>query len=473
LPGLAAVGLGALAALLAASPALAAGEEWPQFQKSADNSGVTAEAAPLEAPAEVWSAFTHYRSTHGIDVTPIVAGGRVFVIDVEGVAWAFDVDDGGEVWNTALVEDYRYKIATPAWGEDKVFFATDAGYIYALDDVGGAVLWSGRLTAGSGQQAELSTQIVYDAGRIYVGSWEGKYYCLDVAGDGGAPKIEWTYEVPEVCYDWYSGAVVIGDYVLFGNKDGLLTCVTKAGGNQVDTCDLSDKFEVEAGSIRSAVSTSDDRSRIYLTSRNGYVFAIDFDTTTGQFIPDTGWHASIDNYSTSTPVYHDGYVYVCSGGSFYGQEGGLYCFDAADGHQEWFNDLGVTYGSQASPAISVQDGSLYIYLSTGAPHSAVVCIDGGGTMLWEHVPSHTEYSLQGVAIYGGKVFFGNDAGYLYALGEARWDVNDDGAVNISDLVLVGSCFGETGEPGWIAEDVNGDGAVDISDLVVIGNHFGE
>ena len=44
------------------------------------------------------------------------------------------------------------------------------------------------------------------------------------------------------------------------------------------------------------------------------------------------------------------------------------------------------------------------------------------------------------------------------------DVNNDGVVNIQDLVLVGSNFGQTGEN---RADINGDGVVDIVDLVLV------
>ena len=448
--------------------------EWPQFQKDKANSGKTWATAPTASVRVAWSAFTHYNSTHGIDVTPIVANGKVFVIDVDEYAWAFDAASGNMLWSTPLVSGPRFTLATPAYGEGKVFFATDTGYIYALDDATGVVMWGGKLTEGVGQNAELNTQITYDSGKLYVGSWEGKYYCLDSDGNGSSPSVDWTYAVEGTRYDWYSGAAVIGDYVLFGNTDGILTCLEKSTGDMVDSCDLNTEFGITAGSIRSAVSTNEEVNRIYLTTRNGYVFAIGFDSTQGHFNSTSGWFASIDNYSTSTPVFYNGCVYVCSGGSFYNQEGGVYCFDDATGNQNWFNDLSVTYGSQASPAISIQDGDPYIYVSTGAPQAAVVCINAGGTLLWEYVPDHQEYILQGVAIAGGKVFFGNDAGYLYALEPCPdWDVNADGNINILDVARVGLRWGESGEPGWIREDVNNDGKVNILDVALIGIHWGE
>lgn len=48
------------------------------------------------------------------------------------------------------------------------------------------------------------------------------------------------------------------------------------------------------------------------------------------------------------------------------------------------------------------------------------------------------------------------------------DINCDGLVNISDLVIVGANFGTTSDTG----DVNGDGLINIFDLVVVGANFG-
>ena len=51
----------------------------------------------------------------------------------------------------------------------------------------------------------------------------------------------------------------------------------------------------------------------------------------------------------------------------------------------------------------------------------------------------------------------------------KGDVNSDGIVNIQDLVLVASSFGETGQSG---ADINGDGVVNIADLVLVAGALG-
>ena len=51
-----------------------------------------------------------------------------------------------------------------------------------------------------------------------------------------------------------------------------------------------------------------------------------------------------------------------------------------------------------------------------------------------------------------------------------WDVNDDGFVNILDLVLVSS---DMGQEGPTSTDVNGDNVVNILDLTLVASHLGE
>ena len=74
------------------------------------------------------------------------------------------------------------------------------------------------------------------------------------------------------------------------------------------------------------------------------------------------------------------------------------------------------------------------------------------------------------------------AGWRAALPDAReqiaatqtlpWDINNDGVVDIQDLILVSNSFGE--EPSEYPKvDINKDGRVDVIDLLLVAVHFGE
>ncbi len=451
-------------------------QEWPCFQRDEVNSGVTDSAAPIQAPGVEWQVFTDYRDTHGIDHSATLADGKVFVDDVDDVAWAFDQASGQTLWSTQLdagIEPDRFNLSTPAVGDGKVFIATCHGYIYALDENSGQILWSGLLTSGSYQDAELATQIKYDEGKVYVGSYEGNYFCLDANGQNGAPLVIWEHNGGGANYQWYSGAAVVGDYLLFGDSNSVITAVYKDTGVETAAVNLTSQYGVTAGAICSAIDYNWQQQQIYLTSKNGYAWSLGFDPRTGQFDTASGWHTAIGATSTSTPAVYDGQVYVCSGG--FDSAGGLYCLSATDGSVLWQHDFG-NYGTETSPAVSVQDGSPYIYVSADCQAADAYCFDGNGNELWKFTLDEANFTLAGVSIAGGRVFYVNDSGYLYALGQqapanVNCDLNGDGKVDVADMVLVSQHFGETGVPGWIPEDVLQDGVVNVLDLILVGQHF--
>ena len=53
-----------------------------------------------------------------------------------------------------------------------------------------------------------------------------------------------------------------------------------------------------------------------------------------------------------------------------------------------------------------------------------------------------------------------------------WDINNDGIVDIHDLLLVSNSF-DTDDPMYPKADVNKDGSIDIIDLLLVAAHFGE
>ncbi len=55
----------------------------------------------------------------------------------------------------------------------------------------------------------------------------------------------------------------------------------------------------------------------------------------------------------------------------------------------------------------------------------------------------------------------------------RYDVNEDGVVNIADITLMGQHFNEIVTVPYPRYDVNMDGIVNIADITITGQHFGE
>lgn len=50
----------------------------------------------------------------------------------------------------------------------------------------------------------------------------------------------------------------------------------------------------------------------------------------------------------------------------------------------------------------------------------------------------------------------------------RKDVNDDGSINVLDMIRLGQHWDQTGPAGWIREDINEDGSVNVLDATLIG-----
>jgi hypothetical protein len=52
------------------------------------------------------------------------------------------------------------------------------------------------------------------------------------------------------------------------------------------------------------------------------------------------------------------------------------------------------------------------------------------------------------------------------------DLNDDGVVDVFDLLILLGEWGPCGNPADCAADLNGDGAVDVFDLLMLLGHWG-
>ena len=133
---------------------------------------------------------------------------------------------------------------------------------------------------------------------------------------------------------------------------------------------------------------------------------------------------------------------------------GLLIYDVPT--QEWIRDKDNTLEefSGGSGMTFGPDGNLYIAKPdwTGGGLSTLLVMGADETLIKTYQLGH-----------------GTDKVALVQIVPRNEDVNDDGFVDIKDLVLVAQDFGNSGE--GLLGDVNGDGVVNILDLVLVAKHF--
>ncbi|WP_226990691.1 PQQ-binding-like beta-propeller repeat protein [Methanosarcina acetivorans] len=429
----------------AAQPAL--GSDWAQFQKDKVNSGITGDSAPIATPNSTMSWQHDICSGWvGIDASPIVYGDYVYAVASDGNLAKY-YKDGTSVGGWSVdIGNPGFQNAAPAAGNGHIF-VVNTGYgsdpdpdLIAVDASTGSISDSGSVIASTSIQ--FSTPITYAEdsngnkhilfGSVNMSSVDpvnlsdgGKYYCYNVTDPTNMVK-EWERDCSSAKGYYWAGAAIIGDYAVYGDDAGHLVSVnyTNFTNYEVETVqeiDASTVFGFNVNEIRSSICYSEETGRIYFTSLAGYCYSLGFNANTGQFDTANKWSESI-GYSTSTPAYYNGRVYVGHNNGF--STGKLWCLNASDGTEIWNNSVGPV---QSSPAISTfyGPGNEYIYVTTNSGSGGIYCVNSSGVTVWsETSPGTNCYCLAGAIISGGWVFYGNDGGYLCGCANyTRYDFN--------------------------------------------------
>jgi len=200
--------MGAGLLLAVALPVPAHASDWPMYRHDAQRSGVTAEklAFPLhpvwsvraaQPPRPAWPEPTHVLNRMDFDYAfePVVAGGAVFFgSSADDTLRALDLRTGREKWHFIANGPIRF---APHVDSGRVYFADDAGMVYALDAANGALAWQFRAApadeqlVGNGRMISrwpVRTGVLVDNGIVYAvaGMWpaEGVYVYALRATDG-------------------------------------------------------------------------------------------------------------------------------------------------------------------------------------------------------------------------------------------------------------------------------------------------
>ena len=295
-----------------------------------------------------------------------------------------------------------YVYSSPAVADGKVYVGSVDGRVYCLDSLTGTQVWNHT----TGWYVYSSPAVV--DGRVYVGSDDNGTYCLDAST--GAQL--WNYTTGGYIH---SSPTVANGRVYIGSCDGKIYCLDALTGalRWIQTTEQE---------VRSSPAIAYDR--VYVGSYDGRVYSLF--ASTGEF----NWNYTTGGSVHSSPAVVDGKVYVGS------DDNKTYCLDAFTGTQIWnFTTAGYV---SSSPAVA--DGRVYV----GSDYDPnVYCLDAStGTRIWGYPTGLYAHSSPAVA--DGKVYIGSVDNNTYCLnastGARIWSYKTGGPVYSSPAVADGIVF---------------------------------
>ncbi len=439
---------------LAAIPVSAS--DWPQFQGNWQNDAFGQGPALKGEPEIAWSQCLE---NNGINAPSIVVDNLVYFYTGNGSVCAYDKHSGGAVWISQSESSKSLQSSTPAYGNGKIFVASNGGDLFALDAKTGEQLWTVYVT-----DSNFESPVTYFDHKVYVGDGlkggvsTKYYYCYDENG-----TMLWKHAHEKSAGFLWNGASVIGSYLVYPIHEGILISLDRETGELVDEIDLGSVeisfYKGDPGMFRSSVSYSD--GFVYTTSergqKQGYVWKIGFDHENGLFYDD-GW-CTQNGFSTSTPAVYEDKVYVGQGE--HGYTGNLTCLDDKTGSVLWsyFVDAGI----KSSPALASENGNTYVYFTSARDNGSLYCLMDDGNLVWEFNPEDDGYILQGASISDGKVYFGTDNGCIYCIQDAIPENWEQFHKDTKNTGYSPSDAPDSNNSIWVSEDI---GAVSGSSPVI-------
>jgi outer membrane protein assembly factor BamB len=162
----------------------------------------------------------------------------------------------------------------------------------------------------------------------------------------------------------------------------------------------------------------------------------------------TDKHHAYIGYSTSTPAVYNNKVYVGAGG-MYGGGDGISCLDADLTDEDW-HFAAAAGAVQSSPAITTAyddgDGEVYIYVTTNTASGKVYCVNELGVEQWSWGESgKTDWTLCGVAISDGWIFYGTDSKYVFGFATTE-SLSSSTPPSETPFLISGNITYDTGNP---------------------------
>lgn len=330
-----------LASVAVVLPKPYANTTWPQAGGFADNALYHLEASgPLRV---LWTEEAGKGSDRDSRLTapPVVAGGRIFVLDADTHVFAFDAGNGARLWKANLApqgtQSLSNKLSLGLFGSDKridstkgfgggigsdagkIFVTTGFGDIVALDMASGKELW--RRNIG----VPFVNAPVVSGGRIFVSSVDNHLHALAEADGRQLWEHQGIAEAASILKA--TNVAVSGEYVVVPYTSGELFAIRVSNGHVAWSDTLTKPHSATAlGDLDDIAGRPViDRDMVFAISHSGTMAAINLNTG------ERAWSKSVG--SIQTPWAAGDFLYVLT------TENQLLCLERKDGKVKWIHQL--------------------------------------------------------------------------------------------------------------------------------------
>ena len=316
--------------------------EWPEPGGYASNAMYHLEASGPLTTAWQQDAGKGSDSESRLTAAPIVANGRVFVLDSESHVFAYDAKSGTPVWDKELAPKggeggFWNSASFGLFGQDttidpskgfgggvafddgKLFVSTGFGSVIALDASSGKQLW----------KVDFGVPIVNaptaNGGRVFVSSQDNHFYAL-AQNDG---RKLWDHQgITESAGILEStSAAVAGEYVVVPYSSGELFAIRVTNGRVAWSDMLTRTGTTTALSELDDIAGRPviDRDMVFAISHSGLMVAINLNSGERVWTRDIG--------GIQTPWAAGDFVYVLT------TDAELLCLSRKDGKVKWMHQL--------------------------------------------------------------------------------------------------------------------------------------
>jgi outer membrane protein assembly factor BamB len=344
-------------------------DDWAMFRQNPNHTGASIGNVTANSAKLLWN----FTTMQGVQSSPAVVGGYVFVGANEGALYCLDASTGRIVWYFSAGSEVG---SSPAIWNGRVYFGAYNGYLYALNATNGKQLWNYSIS----NSVELGPQGFYSSptvagGVVYIGSYDNDVYALNATS--GAKL--WNYNTGNSV----ESSPAISDGVVYVASGFFVFAINASTGQGI--------WSQHTGSTISSPCVCN--GCIYIGSIDGYVCSLN--ASQGSLL----WKYQTPDSVVSSPAVAYGRVYCGS------EDNNVYCLNASDGLKIWQSPTG--YWVWSSPAVA--DGNVYV----GSEDNCIYCFNAfSGAKQWSYETGNFVDSSP--TVVNNTLYVGSDDDHLYA-----------------------------------------------------------